>query len=464
MEQQSQKGLIAFVFAAGVSAWLLWLRRRRRLPPGSPWSLPLLGESLTYVRDPLGFIEAKLSQYGGTCRSNLLFAPTVILAVTDANAKLLYSERDMAWPAHFQKLIGKTSLPMVNDPLHKKIRTLSSRAFGDRQLDTYLPCLQRLSAKHLELWAGKGQTSRELHMEIKKYAFECGEAVILGVENDRIKSDRFMELYEETFKGLGYVLPFDIPGFPFHKCMLARKLLVQEFQKLIEKKRKQLKDPCRMFQVNTMLDTMLLAEEMNNEEELSDFCVAMMFAGHDTTLASIQSCLHWLKQCPDVECRLREEVREAWDGECRLTRRILDSIPQTRAFLQEVWRITPPAQVVTREVSKDTEIDGYVVPKGWTLLFAPAGRHSKAEDSRSFSIQRHLRDGKFFDCTFDPLYFATFGGGSRMCIGYKFARDEMLIFLLHFLHGYDVQLASSKLQRFPFNLWRVQGTIHRAEG
>ena len=45
---------------------------------------------------------------------------------------------------------------------------------------------------------------------------------------------------------------------------------------------------------------------MNNEEELSDFCVAMMFAGHDTTLASIQSCLHWLKQCPDVECRLRE--------------------------------------------------------------------------------------------------------------------------------------------------------------
>ena len=48
--------------------------------------------------------------------------------------------------------------------------------------------------------------------------------------------------------------------------------------------------------------------------------------------------------------------------------------------------------------------------------------------------------------------------------GYKFARDEMLVFLLHFLHGYDVQLASSKLQNFPFRLWRVQGTICRAEG
>lgn len=45
---------------------------------------------------------------------------------------------------------------------------------------------------------------------------------------------------------------------------------------------------------------------MNSEEEISDFCVAMMFAGHDTTLCSIQSCLHWLKECPEVEALLRQ--------------------------------------------------------------------------------------------------------------------------------------------------------------
>ena len=182
----------------------------------------------------------------------------MILAVTDANTKLLFSEKNLAWPLHFRKLVGLKSLPMVNDPLHKTIRTLSSRAFVDRQLDSYLPCLQRLSAKHLQLWLDvEGRTSRDLHLEIKKYAFECGEAVILGVENGGPKSDRFMQLFEETFKGLGYVLPLDIPGFPFHQCMKAREALVQEFQDLIEKKRKKLKDPCRMFQINTMLDTML---------------------------------------------------------------------------------------------------------------------------------------------------------------------------------------------------------------
>ena len=79
--------------------------------------------------------------------------------------------------------------------------------------------------------------------------------------------------------------------------------------------------------------------------------------------------------------------------------------------------MTPPVQVTSRKLREDTEVDGYVVPKGWTLLYAPAGRHSKAEDCKSFLIQRHLRDGKFIDSTFDPTYFASFGGGNRMCIG-----------------------------------------------
>ena len=56
--QASQKGLVV-ILAAGLSAWIWWLKEksRKKLPPGSFWSLPFLGETLSYVRDPLGFIE-----------------------------------------------------------------------------------------------------------------------------------------------------------------------------------------------------------------------------------------------------------------------------------------------------------------------------------------------------------------------------------------------------------------------
>ena len=53
---------------------------------------------------------------------------------------------------------------MVNDPLHKKLRTLNGRAFGDRQLDSYLSKLSKLSAKYLDLWVDNAD-SKDLHME-----------------------------------------------------------------------------------------------------------------------------------------------------------------------------------------------------------------------------------------------------------------------------------------------------------
>ena len=78
---------------------------------------------------------------------------------------------NLGWPRHFQKQVGRKALAMVNDPLHKKIRTLNSRAFADKQLDSYLPKLQKLSAKYLEDWVGK--PSSDLH-------FEAGELVHVG--------------------------------------------------------------------------------------------------------------------------------------------------------------------------------------------------------------------------------------------------------------------------------------------
>ena len=41
----------------------------------------------------------------------------------------------------------------------------------------------------------------------------------------------------------------------------------------------------------------------------------------------------------------------------------------------------------------DRQVDGYLVPKGWTLNFAPAGRHGAAEDSRRLDCPSELEKG-----------------------------------------------------------------------
>ena len=48
--------------------------------------------------------------------------------------------RDLGWPAHFKKVVGESSVPMVNDPLQKRLRNMTTRAFTNQQLDLYCTC------------------------------------------------------------------------------------------------------------------------------------------------------------------------------------------------------------------------------------------------------------------------------------------------------------------------------------
>jgi len=70
-------------------------------------------------------------------------------------------------------------------------------------------------------------------------------------------------------------------------------------------------------------------------------------------------------------------------------------------------------------------------------------------------------DGSFVDRTHDFARFAAFGCGGRMCIGYKFAMDEMSVFLLNLLHSFDFNVESRQRVAFPFNFWRVKASFSK---
>eukprot|EP00930_Biecheleria_cincta_P045618 TRINITY_DN31440_c0_g2_i1.p1 TRINITY_DN31440_c0_g2~~TRINITY_DN31440_c0_g2_i1.p1 ORF type:complete len:487 (-),score=87.50 TRINITY_DN31440_c0_g2_i1:221-1627(-) len=454
---KAPKAAIAGIAACALSAVLVFRRwRRRRLPPGS-MGWPLFGETLQYIKDPCAWALAKLEQHGGsTCKSNLLFNKCVILAPTEANAKLICSKSLLGWPSHWKNVVGRTSLPFVNDPVHKRIRNLSSRAFTDVQLDSYLPTLQALTAKHLQLWDARGSENRDLYFDIKLYAFEMAQTVIMGLEFPAEKIKRQMHLFEKTCSGLMSVFPVDIPGTFWHEVLSCRKQLVAEYQEIMDQRRKELEAGAK---ATSMLDQMLIAEGVT-DVELQDFCIAMLFAGHDTTLSSMQTAIYYLSQNSAIAADLVWEVQKAWDGSSPITRETMKNLPKTKAFLHEAWRMTPPVAAWSRQLAEDTVVDGYLVPKGWTLNFYPAAVSNKVQSPKTFSLDRCLdKSGSFIDQVFQPWNFGIFGGGARMCIGYKFSRDEMLIFMVQLLHKYNVIVESAAQSTFPFNFWRVTGRV-----
>jgi cytochrome P450 len=270
-----------------------------------------------------------------------------------------------------------------------------------------------------------------------------------------------MDLMGTTIEGLAVMFPINLPGFHYRKVLAARRELVAEYQEIINEKRL---NPVQTS--SSMIDYVMgngKEGDGMSDLELQDFCVNMTFAGHDTTLATMQSLLYYLSAHPTVLAELRSEVDSAWDGKVCVTRALLQSLVKCQAFIMEVLRLTPPVPFMARELSTATTVDGYELPAGMTIMcglksimdhhFAEQGQHiDNLELGRWFDT-----DGKFVGQAklYDLASFSIFGAGGRMCIGYKFAMDELIVFLMNLLRSFDFTVSEAKKVCFPFAYWQI---------
>jgi len=421
--------------------------------------LALLGEMVEYMKDPEEFTRSRHEKHGGTFKTNVLLRPVVFLQPTPENIKFIYSNRDLGWADFWKDVVGRTSLAMVNDPLHKRMRSVYGRAFTQAQLDRYLAVFAELTQLHLTRWT-QASEPQDMRAGIKVYTFDLAQRIMIGERFSEEKTAQSSQLFDLATAGMGCMLPYHFPGSYWSKTQRARKELVDIYQEIIDRRRVALANstpemPC-------MLDMVMMDKGQDGGEptdkELQDMCFTMIFAGHDTTLATAQNVLHYLKAEPGMEDELRAEVDAAWDGRAPVSRGLLQALPKCRAFVVEVLRQTPPVGAVFRLLKQDTVVDGYEVPAGFTLglNIKAVNKRGAGDDEGSLKLSRNLDDaGRFVDRTFEASSFATFGGGSRMCIGYKFAMDELLVFVMTLLRRYTFTAESSFQAQFPFPSWKV---------
>src|SRR5580698_234508 len=150
--------------------------------------------------------------------------------------------------------------------------------------------------------------------------------------------------------------------------------------------------------------------EVLTEEELYAQCIALLFAGHETTRNLIGNGMYTLLKNPQQTAELRANPE------------------MTRSAVEELLRFESPVQFTARVLKEDVEICGQRIPKRWSVLcmLGAANRDPKQfKDPNQLNLKRtnnqHL----------------AFSAGPHFCIGSQLAR----------LEG---QVAISKLvQRFP---------------
>ena len=147
-------------------------------------------------------------------------------------------------------------------------------------------------------------------------------------------------------------------------------------------------------------------------ENLIDQTMTFLAAGHETTATATQWAMVVLSQHPDIQTRLREEIRSALpspdETDTAVSSEMLDRLPYLHAFCQEVLRFWAPVPFTRRQTLHDTSIIGQFIPKGTIIAIVPyAVNYSKelwGDDADKFNPERWLGPGRANNGGADSAY------------------------------------------------------------
>lgn len=172
-----------------------------------------------------------------------------------------------------------------------------------------------------------------------------------------------------------------------------------------------------------LLDVLITAwrESRISDRDLLGYIAGMVNAGTDTTGTSLVNTFALLAEFDQFEVA----------GRC------LDDDQAVARIVEEVLRFGTPFPMKQLHVLKDSDFDGFFVPKGSTLCiwYAAANRDVQVNGGVAQS------DPSIFDVSRSPNRHLALGYGRHFCLGGDLARMEMRILLqegLHLLPGLEL--------------------------
>ena len=409
---------------------------------------PILGWRglvLDFARDSVGFLYHLHNQHGkiarvgdGKMSATFTFHPDYTRQIL-SNPSLFYSFslEDIPFPFSDIEVLKSmtTALSLLNGEQHKRHRRLMAPAFHNNFLPVYVDQITGMVEKYFSKWKD-GQTI-DIYREMDLFTILLSMEIFVGMKADE-EGTRFAYLFESVlnllFNPPTFLLPYDLPGFPYHRLRVQGTKLEGQLKDLIRRRREKGLDG------TDTLSMFLQAQDedgtMMSENEIVGETVAVFRGGSKTSASALTWIIFLLTQHPDIYSNLTDELTGILKG-APPTLEQLNRLPLLEGVIKESMRLIPPVSWGVRYSSDDFEIGGYQHQKGSSVLYSSYVTHHMPElyhDPQKFSPYRWetIRPSAY-------EYF-PFNAGPRRCLGAEFAMMEMKITLAILLQKYHFTL------------------------
>ncbi|XP_029104777.1 cytochrome P450 26B1-like [Scleropages formosus] len=490
-------------------SWQLWRLRwtvtRDRecqlpLPKGS-MGWPVVGETLHWLLQGPDFHISRRQKYGNVFKTHLLGKPVIRVTGAENIRKILLGEHKLVcaqWPLSARIILGSNTLVNSTGDLHRMKRKVLAKVFSRTALEEYIPRLQDIVECELARWCSE-RDPVDVYDACRTLTFRVATRVLLGLSLEDAQMSYLSKIFEQLLNNL-FSLPIDVSFSGLRKGIKARETIHEFMAKIIEEK---LQSPLAEGHKDAF-DYMLSGAKQNNQKisikELQETAVELVFAAHSTTASACTSLVLQLLRHPGVAAKARSELRSCGylgsnprpgSAQPRSTEReeekkkegavtqtaTPDPNPGTRGahteggarpaarpprmsleklsrlryldcVVKEVLRCLPPVSGGYRTALQTFELDGYQIPKGWSVMYSirdthetsPAYQNSELFDPDRFGRDRNEASAGRFD-------YIPFGGGTRSCIGKELARVILKVLAVELLSAAEWRLATETFPR-----------------
>ena len=298
------------------------------------------------------------------------------------------------------EMIGLQDNPpfvMQDPPVHTEFRKLVSRGFTPRQVEAVEPKVREFVVERIEGLRANG--GGDIVTELFKPLPSMVVAHYLGVpEEDRVQFDGWTQaiVAANTAEG-GVAGALETVGDAVGSMMAY-------FTGLIERRRTEPEDDT----ISHLVAAGVGADgDISGTLSILGFTFTMVTGGNDTVTGMLGGSMPLLHERPDQRQRLVDEP---------------GLIPDA---VDELLRLTSPAQGLARTVTRDASIGDTTIPAGRRVLLL----HGSANrDERQYGP-----DAGELDVTRSPRNILTFSHGAHHCLGAAAARMQSRVALTELL-------------------------------